>query len=652
MSGNLWLDWTILTLSLINIVLMLWLGWMIFLSAEKRTWGVYLAAGGLFAGTLFFTSHAALLGENIALFNLDVNFWWHLGWAPIIAAPFAWYIVMLWFSGYWEAGNTILRVRHRPWMIVTILYAVLLLALLIFLDPLGNLNPTNGLGYDSAAGMTSLPLLYIGYPVFILMCIILSMDALLRPAPSKRRMGEFAREKARPWLAGAGFILLVTAIGVSFTIGWVLTNTRNNDDLPLLYGNIAPTLAWIDLLLSILITSAVILIGQAVVSYEIFTGKPLPRKGFRRQWGGAIVLAVCIATTGSLIYLLQLRQIYLLILTAFLAGSFFALFSWRGSVEREQTIRQLRPFLFSQNLTDIILTTQDLPSLLEELRKPFASLIQEVLGVDKGYLEITGGLAHYYPLRLSFPEQNITLPFSLPLDGDTGAYFPARPLDPDTQDGFAWSIPLWSERGQDGFFLLGKKLDDSFITQEEIEVARAAGERMVDVLISTELAIQLVNLQREKMVDLAISEQRPRRFIHDEILPRLHAVMLGLSASESDKTDVIQELGTIHKDLAGLIREMPASPPGRVEQVGFIPALREAIQREFVDSFNTVNWDVDAHFEDQMSAKKETSREVLFYAAREIIRNAAKYAHPSGDVLVKPTLIHSLSDRSDPGGDH
>jgi signal transduction histidine kinase len=639
MSGNLWLDWAILSLSIINIVLMLWLGWMILLSAEKRTWGVYLAASGLFAGTLFFTSHAVLLGENIPRFNLDVSFWWHLGWAPIIAAPFAWYIVMVWFAGYWDEGGNRLRDRHRPWMTVTIVYAVLLLLLLFVLDPLGNRYGVAVSEYEAGRGLNSLPLLYIAYPVFILLCIILSMDALLRPAPARRKMGEMAREKARPWLSGAGFIFLLTAIMVSFVVGWVLENSWRTSDLPQLYGNIAPTLAWIDLILSLLITTAVILIGQAVVSYEIFTGKPLPRRGFRRQWGRAIALAVSIGMIGSLVYQLELRQIYLLIFVSLLAASFFALFSWRGSVEREQSIRQLRPFLFSQNLTDIILTSQDLPALIQELRQPFGTLIRDVLGVEKGYLHISGSLGQYYPLRLSFPDPELDIPIPQPAGKSINSGFPAEPLDPETQDGFAWLIPLTSERGQDGVFLLGNKLDDSFITQEEIEIARAAAERMVDVLISTELAIQLVHLQRDQMADQALSEQRPRRYIHDEILPRLHALMLSISSKGTPSNEpVLTELAAIHKELAGMIREMPASPPGRVMQVGFKAAILEMIAREYPASFTEVEWQMDEGFENQLQERKETAREVLFYASREVIRNAAKYAHPAGDELVRPSL--------------
>ena len=35
-----------------------------------------------------------------------------------------------------------------------------------------------------------------------------------------------------------------------------------------------------------------ILLGQAIVAYEIFTGKALPRHGFLRYWRRAIILAV------------------------------------------------------------------------------------------------------------------------------------------------------------------------------------------------------------------------------------------------------------------------------------------------------------------------------------------------------------------------
>ena len=39
-------------------------------------------------------------------------------------------------------------------------------------------------------------------------------------------------------------------------------------------------------------------------------------------------------------------------------------------------------------------------------------------------------------------------------------------------------MPLWSERGLIGMLLLGPKRDGGLYTQEEIEIARASGERL------------------------------------------------------------------------------------------------------------------------------------------------------------------------------
>jgi len=45
--------------------------------------------------------------------------------------------------------------------------------------------------------------------------------------------------------------------------------------------------------------------------------------------------------------------------------------------------------------------------------------------------------------------------------------------------GAVWAVPLWSERGLIGALLLGEKRDGGLYTQEEIEIARATGERCV-----------------------------------------------------------------------------------------------------------------------------------------------------------------------------
>ena len=66
--------------------------------------------------------------------------------------------------------------------------------------------------------MGSVPLISLIYPLYIVLCIGLALDALLRPAPSGRVMGDLARRRARPWLVGASLVLLLVSLLVGLVI--------------------------------------------------------------------------------------------------------------------------------------------------------------------------------------------------------------------------------------------------------------------------------------------------------------------------------------------------------------------------------------------------------------------------------------------------
>ena len=85
-----------------------------------------------------------------------------------------------------------------------------------------------------------------------------------------------------------------------------------------------------------------------------------------------------------------------------------------------------------------------------------------------------------------------------------------------------WAVPLWSERGLIGVLLLGDKRDGGLYTQEEIEIARASGERLIDTQASAEMARRLMALQRQRLADSQVLDRRARRVLHDDVLPRLH----------------------------------------------------------------------------------------------------------------------------------
>lgn len=82
MTGIFWLDWALIAVSLFNTMLLLWMGLTVLLNANRRDWGVWLMGGGMLVATVFFISHSAILGQELAM-NFDgLNFWWRAGWFP------------------------------------------------------------------------------------------------------------------------------------------------------------------------------------------------------------------------------------------------------------------------------------------------------------------------------------------------------------------------------------------------------------------------------------------------------------------------------------------------------------------------------------------------------------------------------------------
>ena len=117
MTGALALDWAIMAVSLFNTILLLWLGLTVLLNAERKSWGVRLTGGGLLTGGVFFISHSAILGRGLHTASRGSDFWWHVGWLPVILSPVAWYVVMLWYAGFWGNVRGMVRRRHRTWLV-------------------------------------------------------------------------------------------------------------------------------------------------------------------------------------------------------------------------------------------------------------------------------------------------------------------------------------------------------------------------------------------------------------------------------------------------------------------------------------------------------------------------------------------------------
>lgn len=622
MTGSFGLDWAILAVSLFNTLLMLWLGLTVLLNAERRTWGVWLTGGSLLAGGAFFISHSAILGQGLNVITRGMDFWWHIGWGPAIALPFAWYIVTLWYTGFWNDAHTPLHRRHYPGFIVTLLVTFVLLSMVAFANPLPSFDQFPQLNLSVAPSVAGIPVLILMYPLYLLFCLGLALDALLRPGPSARLMGDLARRRARPWLVSTSVVLLLVSLLVAAVMLWiVLHGIQLNALIPI---------AWMDLIIAGLIAVATLLVGQAITAYEVFTGNTLPRHGLAQHWRNAILLAAGYSVIIGASLTIQLRPIYILLVSTILIGLLYALFSWRSYAERERYIHHLRPFVASQRLYDHLLA-QATESPEADSATPFRALCQEVLGTRLAYLAALGSLAPLVGPGWIYPESKM---MTMPDLSEIVTKFDSPrtmccPLDHLRYGGAVWAVPLWSERGLIGLLLLGEKTDGGLYTQEEIEIARVSGERLIDTQASTEMARRLMALQRQQLAESQVLDRQARRVLHDDILPLLHTALLKLNgsadAAQASSQEAVALLTEAHHHISDLLRELPTSTASEVARRGLIGALRYTVESELGNAFDEVNWEIEPEAERRAQTIPSLTVEVLFYAAREAIRNAARY---------------------------
>jgi hypothetical protein len=689
------LDWATMAVSLFNTIILLWLGITVLVNSERRAWGVWLAGGGLLLAGFFFVSHSAMLGHGLSDVGASMDFWWQVGWVPVVTLPFAWYMVMLWYSGFFDGSQTPLHRRHRFLFALATLAFLFLSALFLISNPLPPYGQLALLSEGVSRPAWGLQVLAFLFPTYAVLCMGFSVDVVARPGPTDRLMGDLARRRARPWLAAASFVLLGVSLLVAGTTIWLVDNARQGQ-FESIHNDLQTFVYWFDLLTSALIAAATVLLGQAIVAYEIFTGKTLPRRGFVRQWRSAVLFAVIYAGIVGASLARQTHPIAGLsgiLLITVLMSLFFAFFSWRSYTERDRYISYLRPFVTSQGLYDELLAT----SIMDEGRRtkdegaettggsdnghvtasqalpnahrhaspdvdvtvPFYALCHDVLGVEVAYLVAVGPLSPLAGPPLTYPSgQPAKLP---PLTEITGGLDSPQtmyvPVDPARYGGATLAVPLWSERGLIGVLLLGAKVDDGLYAQEEIEIARATGERLIDTQASAQMAQRLMLLQRQRLTESQVLDRRARRVLHDDVLPLLHTAMLELASDERRKTkdkssvpssivhrpsspetrpssevssDALSLLADAHRQISDLLRDMPPTVAPEMARLGLVGALRKAVDEDLAGAFDGVSWQIDPQVAQHAACIPPLAAEVIYYAAREAIRNSARYGR-SGD---------------------
>jgi len=626
-------------------MLLVWLGLVVWLNSEQRTWGIYLTSGGLLLGAGFFCAHSILLVLTFNLSNPWLEIWWKAGWVPIILSPCTWYMAILWYAGYWDDAKSALHRRHRPFLYIILILTVILFGSLFFNPLLPTYLESLTLNFSYATPtILGFPILIVILPAFIFLCIALAVDALMRPGPTRRLMADVARLRARPWLLASSIFLVV----VSLLVGWVVFNLQAylQSNLDISNGhNLIIFIAQADLLIAAIIGLSVLSVGQALVSYEIFTGKPLPRQGLRRHYYSAVLLFGVISLIIAGAHTLKLSAIYSLLLALVIATAYFALLTWRSFRERDRAIRQLRPFVGSQRLYDQLIDASSDSNEID-IAIPFRALCIEVLDTSLAALIPMGPLEPLVNQPLLYPATPAPVLPNLNeiLPEITVSERIATPIDPEVFHGYAWVIPLWSERGLIGLFLLGNKNHQGFFTQEEIEVARASGERLIDAQAGLEIIRRLRDLQREQMISSQVIDRRTRRTLHDEILPALHASILKLNGSSlRDNTEinrVVRELADIHQKIASLLRDLPAPLAPDLQNQGLVAALRYLVQEDLAGLFDRTFFYQGENIEPIAEALPTLTADVLFYATREAMRNAAQHARGDKPLHLKVSITN------------
>lgn len=178
-------------------------------------------------------------------------------------------------------------------------------------------------------------------------------------------------------------------------------------------------------------------------------------------------------------------------------------------------------------------------------------------------------------------------------------------------------------------------------TNEDMDLAHACGQRILDTLRDHEAMLAVSGLLRRRIVDVKLLDAQQRRVLHDEILPQMHLALLRLETlrpaiADDDQhsttprstalDDAITTISDAHRSLAAMMRATTPGAPHRLERDGMIHAIRTMIEQDFRQAFDEVRWQVT----------EETARyvddnvppaiaELIFAAVQEALRNAARH---------------------------
>lgn len=619
MFSHFWSDvlrpWAQYAVSIFNFLLLFWLGLTVFLNARERSWGTWMAGSGLFVGAIFFACHTVALDYSLDTLLETSPQWWAILSLPVVALPLGWLSLMVWHCGALRKGGGRLKKKMAAAMCACFFLAGVLVALSLLGAPHGRWTPfgLDERGHENA--FWAIRALLLLYPFFLVLCTGTSLVAVAAPIHTQSWRREEAVRRAKPLLLASSLCQFLVSLGVAGALVSIGTGdiVTGNYALLNLTGQVANWIDDADLTLIVCIGLSVLLFGKAVVSFEIFTGKTLPRRGVLSQWRAVVCFTAMYATVVGGAWGLDWKPIYPLLLSSACMSLFLALFAWRALAERDRELNRLRAFVSSGHWLEGLINGRE-GELDRAVSSRLETLCESLVGASRAALLPSPTLAPLFGAARVFPHH---LPFDARWNALETRGESVRALGGEA--GWTLIARLGDER-ETGVLLLGPRRDGALYTVEEIELARATGAYLLDIGAAGAVAARLRALQSQKLAEIASLDRSAKRRLHDDVLPLLHGALLSWNAPGGDARDLITQA---HRDISNLLRELPTQNDAPLDA---LVALKRELDTELVGAFDSVSFYADENAHTAAQSLSPSLSQTLFFAAREALRNSSRHA--------------------------
>lgn len=400
--------------------ILFWLASTTIVNLEKRNWPATFTITILIVVSVLF-GFFSWIGESgiLKILNYPAIYFFP-GIFGLILIPFGWFFIVVWFLGFLKAEEnhdisqnfpigfwktnvldlffTYLNDRSIKAYFARIgyykLFILLLLSSQIFAI-IFFLNWSRKFSIDISIFnfWNVVPFSFrLSYLFYILICISVSVIGLFSFQTSKKILPEIAKNKAVPYLKTISLLLLGVVVLVFFLF---LGGGIGIIEDPILKLFLDPIPFYVFLIgIQFLVSVSVLTLGQALISYEIFTGRILPKIGLRQEWRRTNLGFLLITLLYFIISSLGFSKIEI-----FLIGFYVYNVSRTFLLKKNKELRLAK----SSILNSIITTENVISSPKEKFQKPFEMLCSDILETSSALFISESRIPFVADMILTYP---------------------------------------------------------------------------------------------------------------------------------------------------------------------------------------------------------------------------------------------------------